>query len=475
MVPDYNVFGLAENTHDFRLGTNYTQVYGNADAGNTIDENMYGTHPVYIENRYSNGSSSAHGVYARNAHAQEWLLRTNNITYRTTGGSLDFYFVSGPTPKDAVAQYQSGIIGYPQMQMYWTLGFHQCRWGYQNWTILQDVLDSYRSAGINLDSIWNDIDYMEQYRDFTNGHLTYPVSAAQDFLTRLHANSQHYVPIVDSNLYASDPTNTSDVYEPYMRGAAADVFIRNGAEGYYYGDNWPGFSVWTDYLSSRAQEFWTFELSTWYKDISFDGVWIDLNEFSSYTYGSAGTGELSNNPVRPPFLLPGEPGDIPYEYPESFNITNSTEAISASSASSTQAAATATAMTPSGSMLPRSAPTPGGRNLLFPPYAINNVKIGYTLSEYTISTNATHNDRYNTTQYDIHNANGHLILNATHNALLSIFPGRRPFVLGRSTFAGSGTIGAHWGGDNTSKWGSMYFSHQPSFYLHDSGYPIIRS
>lgn len=37
------------------------------------------------------------------------------------------------------------------------------------------------------------------------------------------------------------------------------------------------------------------------------------------------------------------------------------------------------------------------------------------------------------------------MLNATYHALQTVFPGRRPFTVGRSTFAGSGTIGAHWG------------------------------
>ena len=45
---------------------------------------------------------------------------------------------------------------------------------------------------------------MDQYRDFTNGELNFPVSAGQDFLARLHAAGQHYVPIVDSNVYAPD-------------------------------------------------------------------------------------------------------------------------------------------------------------------------------------------------------------------------------------------------------------------------------
>jgi alpha-glucosidase len=52
----------------------------------------------------------------------------------------------------------------------------------------------------------------------------------------------------------------------------------------------------------------------------------------------------------------------------------------------------------------------------------------------------------------------HQILNATYQALLNIFPGKRPFIIGRSTFAGSGRLSGHWGGDNFSHWLYMYFA-----------------
>lgn len=52
----------------------------------------------------------------------------------------------------------------------------------------------------------------------------------------------------------------------------------------------------------------------------------------------------------------------------------------------------------------------------------------------------------------------HQILNATYQGLLAVFPTKRPFIIGRSTFAGSGKWAGHWGGDNASKWYYMYFS-----------------
>lgn len=57
MVPDYNVYGLAENIRNFRLGTNYTQTIFNADSADALDENAYGSHPFYQETRYWKGKS----------------------------------------------------------------------------------------------------------------------------------------------------------------------------------------------------------------------------------------------------------------------------------------------------------------------------------------------------------------------------------------------------------------------------------
>jgi alpha-glucosidase len=398
------------------------------------------------------------------------------------------YFYDGPSTLDVIKQHQE-VIGFPAMQQYFTFGYHQCRWGYQNWSVVQDVVDNFAKFGIPLENIWTDIDYMKHYRDFAMDPNTFPVDEGQRFLSQIHDNHQHYIPIVDSAIYIPNPDNETDAYPTYNRGNDSGVFLNNPDGSQYIGLVWPGYTVFPDWQAGKAVSWWSDEMSRWHNDIPFDGIWIDMSEVSSFCVGSCGTGNLSLNPVHPSFLLPGEPGNLQLDYPEGFNLTNATEASSVSSVSSTQYAGTATSassdatatttasaetVTASSSSAPstsylRTSPTPGVRNVNHPPYVINNVQ--GDLAVHAVSPNATHHNGVQ--EYDVHNLFGHQILNATYHAILNIFPGKRPFIIGRSTFAGSGKWAGHWGGDNYSRWAYMYFAIPQALNFAIFGFPMF--
>jgi len=171
---NYNLYGMGEVIHGLRMGNNLTRTFYAADVGDPIDYNIYGDHSFYLDTRYyevnettgnltyaanaTNASaqyiSYSHGVYMRNAHGQEVLLRPSNITWRTLGGNIDLYFYAGPTQDKVTKSYQMSATGLPAMQQYFTFGYHQCRWGYTNWSELQDVVDSFSRFGIPLENIW---------------------------------------------------------------------------------------------------------------------------------------------------------------------------------------------------------------------------------------------------------------------------------------------------------------------------------
>lgn len=316
-------------------------------------------------------------------------------------------------------------------------------------------MNNFAAFEIPLETIWNDIDYMFQYRDFESDQNTFGYQEGETFLAKLHANNQHYITIIDSAIYIPNPENASDAYSVYTDGHNRDVFMKNPDGTEYIGEVWPGYTVFPDWIAPESVSWWTDSFVDWHNKIPTDGVWIDMSEVSSFCVGSCGTYNLSLNPVHPGFSLPGEPGDVIYGYPEGFNITNATEAAAASSSSSVQAASAA-ATAASSSTVPYliTTVTPGVRNVNYPPYAINNVQ--GDLAVHAVSPNATHSD--GTQEYDVHNLFGYQILNATYQALLAAIPEKRPFIIGRSTFAGAGKWAGHWGGDNTSLFAYMFFS-----------------
>ncbi|KAH6643027.1 glycosyl hydrolases family 31-domain-containing protein [Boeremia exigua] len=487
---DYNLYGLGEHIHGLRLNNDYTATIYAADVGDPVDRNIYGSHPFYLETRYfpagdngtrkpltqseleasgygdSNGGypadgkgsifeSQSHGVYLRNLHGMEVVLKPSNLTWRSLGGSIDLFFFEGPTQPEVTKQYQTSAIGLPAMQQYWTLGYHQCRWGYRNWAEVREVVETLRKFDIPMETIWLDIDYMNQYRDFTLDPFSFPESGVKEFFDWLHGNDQHFVPIVDAAIYIPNPTNASDAYDTYTRGNDSDVFLKNPDGSQYIGAVWPGYTVFPDWLSANGVDWWVQEMVRWSKQVPFSGFWVDMTEVSSFCVGSCGTGNVTLNPVHPPFWLPGDLGNIIYDFPEGFNITNATEAAAASSAKSSQdAAASATAAATVSAEYLRTKPTPGVRNVNHPPYVLDHVQ--GDLAVHAVSPNATHQN--GVAEYDVHNVWGHQIINATYQGLLKVFPGKRPFIIGRSTFAGSGKWAGHWGGDNGSQWFYMYFS-----------------
>ncbi|KAJ6261012.1 Alpha-glucosidase [Drechslerella dactyloides] len=438
-----NIYGLGDIiSENFRLqGANRT-IYS-ADIGDTPEANLYGAHPFYLDHRYvkANGTTKgyAHGVFSRNFHGQDILVREEGITWRTIGGSIDLYFFSGPTPAKVTQSYVT-TIGRPAMQQYWTLGFHQCRWGYANITELDDVVKNYQKFQIPLETMWSDIDYMDQYRDWTVDPKLYPQQEFKAWLDDLHKQNMHWIPIVDAAIYIPSPSTEKGKYLSYDRGHELDVYMKNPDGSEYIGAVWPGYTVFPDWSAPNVQKWWDDEYIRWYKEIPYDGIWLDMNE----------------NPVHPPFRLPGERGSIIYDYPEGFAKTNATEAKAAAAAKKAQDKWNAQQNPP---------------NVNHPPYAINHAQGNHDLAVHAVSPNATHHD--GTSDYDVHSLWGHLEIKATYETLRKVFPGKRPFLLGRSTASGTGKYAAHWGGDNFSNFYYMRKSIQQALNFGLFGIPFF--
>jgi alpha-glucosidase len=160
-----NLYGLGDHSDPFRLNiTNSIRTLWSQDAyGIPAGANLYGNHPIYFEHR-ENGT---HGVFFLNSNGMDIKIDSTAqdgryLEYNTIGGVLDFYFLAGPSPIDVSRQY-SKIVGLPAMVPYWSFGFHNCRYGYQDAFDVAEVIYNYSQAAIPLEAMWTDIDYMVRY------------------------------------------------------------------------------------------------------------------------------------------------------------------------------------------------------------------------------------------------------------------------------------------------------------------------
>jgi alpha-glucosidase len=60
-----------------------------------------------------------------------------------------------------------------------------------------EVVYNYSKAGIPLETMWTDIDYMELRRVFTLDTERFPLKDMQELVDYLHNHDQHYIVMVD--------------------------------------------------------------------------------------------------------------------------------------------------------------------------------------------------------------------------------------------------------------------------------------
>ncbi|KAM3960741.1 lysosomal alpha-glucosidase [Aphomia sociella] len=281
VLPTDHIFGLGERRARFMVDMNWHifPLY-NRDRKPVENANLYGTHPFYMG---IEKSGNAHGVLLINSSPMDIAVQpTPALTIRAMGGVLRLLLLAGEKPSAVLAQLTS-VLGRPTLPPYWALGFHLCRFNYLSVNATREVWKKNRDAGIPFDVQWNDIDYMNERKDFTYDEERF--AGLPQFVDEIHKEGMHYVMIIDPGISASEKPGT---YKPYERGTEMDIFVKNNTDQPILGKVWSkGYTVYPDFSHPNSTAYWVEMLSDYHKKVKYDGVWIDMNEPSNFVDGTA--------------------------------------------------------------------------------------------------------------------------------------------------------------------------------------------
>ena len=198
--------------------------------------------------------------------------RHDLLSFHTETPDYDLYLLSGGS-ENAICREFRTLIGRSYIPPRWAFGLAQSRWGYKTEEDVREVARQYKEHDLPLDMICMDIEYMQDYADFTVNKERFPD------LTKLSADLKaqgiRLVPIIDAGVRV-DP-NDSTCTEGLEKG----YFCKKADGTPFVAAVWPGKAYFADFLRPEVREWFGHKYKA-LTDCGIEGFWNDMNEPSLF-------------------------------------------------------------------------------------------------------------------------------------------------------------------------------------------------
>ena len=198
--------------------------------------------------------------------------RHDLFSFHTETSDYDLYLLSGGN-ENAICKEFRTLIGRSYIPPRWAFGLAQSRWGYKTEEDVREVARQYKEHDLPLDMICMDIEYMQDYADFTVNKERFPDLAKLS--ADLKAQGIRLVPIIDAGVRIdpNDPTCTEGLEKGY--------FCKKADGTPFVAAVWPGKAYFADFLRPEVREWFGHKYKA-LTDCGIEGFWNDMNEPSLF-------------------------------------------------------------------------------------------------------------------------------------------------------------------------------------------------
>ncbi|XP_034037759.1 neutral alpha-glucosidase AB isoform X2 [Thalassophryne amazonica] len=295
-----HVYGIPEHADNLRLKTTDNgdpyRLY-NLDVFQYELYNpmaLYGAVPVML----AHSTQRTTGIFWLNA-AETWVDISSNTAGKTVfgkmldyvqgssekpqtdvrwiseSGIIDVFLMLGPTPKNVFSQYAflTGTQAFPPLA---AVGYHQCRWNYNDQEDVQSVDAGFDEHDIPYDFIWLDIEHTDGKRYFTWD--PHKFATPKEMLQGLRAKKRMMVAIVDPHI------KVDSNYKIHNEIRTRGFYVKNKDGGDYEGWCWPGNAGYPDFTRTDMRAWWASMFAYDQYEGSMENLytWNDMNEPSVF-------------------------------------------------------------------------------------------------------------------------------------------------------------------------------------------------
>lgn len=261
------VYGLGEQVRGInKRGWAYTSYCADDPNHREDTHSLYGAHNFLIVE-----GQRRFGVffdYPGKITFDVGYTRMDELCVTPEDWNMDVYIIEGENVPDIIKQFRR-MIGRSYIAPKWAFGYGQSRWSYMDEDEIREVVRRHREAGVPLDSIYLDIDYMEGYKDFSLNKETFP--EFPEFVREMRQEHIHLVPIIDAGV------KIEKGYETYEEGVENQYFCKNEDGTDFVGAVWPGKVHFPDVLNPKVRA-WFGKKYDYLLEQGIDGFWNDMNE-----------------------------------------------------------------------------------------------------------------------------------------------------------------------------------------------------
>ncbi len=268
LLKDDVVYGLGETVRGInKRGWKYVSFCADDPVHTEGKESLYGAHNFII----ISNSKNKYGVFIDSPARVTFDIgytKLNELIITSDINDIAVYIIEAETELEIVKELRE-LTGKSYIAPLWSFGYQQSRWSYMNADTVRNVAKGYRDNNMPIDAIYLDIDYMEDYKDFTINNERFP--EFESFVAEMKEQNIRLVPIIDAGV------KIQDGYDVYEEGVENNYFCKNAEGEDFISAVWPGLTHFPDFFKDDASKWFGSKYKV-LTDMGIEGFWNDMNE-----------------------------------------------------------------------------------------------------------------------------------------------------------------------------------------------------